>query len=117
MLKDTCPELPNDGITYDTPRAYMGDSGLTSMKDGDEQVDTGAATPNTNTFGSAASLSRPSTYFSAKSQQKQDSLVETMNPGYPPVTEEAFQMESSLKTALDLRVNGELNYHRFYSNS
>ena len=40
-----------------------------------------------------------------------------MNPGYPPVTEKAFQMEGPPKTALDLRVNGELNYHRFYSNS
>ena len=95
----------------------MGDSGLTSMKDGDEQVDNGAATLNTNTFGSATSLSRPSTYVSAKSQQKQDSLVENMNPGYPPVTEEALQMESSVKTALDLMVNGELNYHRFYRNA
>ena len=36
MLKDKCPELPNDGITYDTRRAYMGDSGLATMKDGDE---------------------------------------------------------------------------------
>ena len=40
-----------------------------------------------------------------------------MNPGYPPVTEEALQMESSVKTALDLMVNGELNYHRFYRNA
>ena len=101
MLEDNCTKPPY-GIIYDTRPAYMGDSRFTSMKDGDEQVNTGAAIPKTNTFSSASPMSQPSIHLSTMSQQKQNSLFETMGPGYPTVIQEASQMVGSLKTVVEL---------------
>ena len=67
---------------------------------GDEQVDTGAAVPKSNTFGSAGPFSQPLTHPSTVSQQEQKFLARNMGPGYHAVTEGASQMEDSLKTTV-----------------
>lgn len=73
-----------------------------------EQVNTGATIPKTNTFSSASPMSQPSTHPSAMSQQKQNSLFEVMGPGYPAVIQEASQMVGSLKTAVELNPEFDL---------
>ena len=75
-----------DGITYDT---------RTEEENVQVDNDTRAAVPNSNIFGSAASLKL---------------LTGTMGSGYPAASEGASQMDGSLKTAVEARVHDEPNF-------
>ena len=111
ILKDNSSPPPNDGITYDTRPAFMGDLDSMPKKDGNERVENRAAKPKTITFGPAAPLSQPQTHPHEMSKQKQNVLVTSMGPGYPKVIEGISQMESSLKTTERVQKESNSNFN------